>query len=613
VSTLMGVMLLSTFHLVPAQPLLTPAADYGRSYVATPGPGNSPAFLLESRCRIIDPAAKVTRDYYQCALCKAERTFASEDLFVVPGYDFLPVFSEGEVVVFRRGVTAGDGYREVSKPKWGGMTPRIVEGKYQVCADAEQIVTATKECGLLVGQTEIRDEASGRIAILEYPVKTMNVDVAKGVWQSDTGPVLFPDLTVPPEEWSANLKLAYIAANAPDWAEFTVEEPTPIEVGDKEVARVWHNSRSVRLSVRNQILAPAEVQLAKPPRVMEEGGLLRVRLLPPKPGNPRNSEGDFIQLKDGRILFVYTHFTGGGGDHSTAYLAGRYSSDGGRTWTAEDVTVLANEGKMNIMSVSLNRLPQGEIALFYLRKNGLEDCRPYVRFSTDEAQTWSEPIECIATPGYYVVNNDRVIQLKSGRLVMPTALHLYTDARLRPGVAMCYLSDDNGRTWYKSQSELHAPEKSGSGLQEPGVVELKDGRLMMLSRTDQGCHFRSYSSDGGVTWTEAEPTDIVAPCSPATFKRIPSTGDLLLVWNDHSQDRTLGGKRTPLTAAISRDDGVTWEHRKILEDDPEGWFCYMAMEFVGDNVLLGYCASDKGFPALAQTGIALFGVDWLYQ
>ncbi|MCK5369224.1 MAG: exo-alpha-sialidase, partial [Cyclobacteriaceae bacterium] len=62
--------------------------------------------------------------------------------------------------------------------------------------------------------------------------------------------------------------------------------------------------------------------------------------LEPKQGNPRNSEGDFIQLKDGRILFVYTHFTGGTGDHASAYLAGRFSNDGGETWTNEDISIL---------------------------------------------------------------------------------------------------------------------------------------------------------------------------------------------------------------------------------------------------------------------------------
>ena len=87
----------------------------------------------------------------------------------------------------------------------------------------------------------------------------------------------------------------------------------------------------------------------------EPGKEITLRL-EPKQGNPRNSEGDFIQLSDGRILFVYTHFTGGTGDNANAYLAGRYSDDKGKTWTKEDVSILSNEGGMNIMSVSLLRL-----------------------------------------------------------------------------------------------------------------------------------------------------------------------------------------------------------------------------------------------------------------
>jgi len=70
--------------------------------------------------------------------------------------------------------------------------------------------------------------------------------------------------------------------------------------------------------------------------------------LEPSPGNPRNSEGDFIQLKDGRILFVYTHFTGGSGDHASAFLAGRFSDDGGKNWSSESLTVFPNEGTMKI-------------------------------------------------------------------------------------------------------------------------------------------------------------------------------------------------------------------------------------------------------------------------
>ncbi|NQT53667.1 exo-alpha-sialidase, partial [bacterium] len=101
------------------------------------------------------------------------------------------------------------------------------------------------------------------------------------------------------------------------------------------------------------LLALAGMALAGGPEVIERGGVTKIRLLPPGKGNPRNSEGDFVQLKDGRLLFVYTHFTGGGSDHARAHLAGRFSADGGRTWTADDVVVVPNEGTMNVMSASL--------------------------------------------------------------------------------------------------------------------------------------------------------------------------------------------------------------------------------------------------------------------
>lgn len=344
-------------------------------------------------------------------------------------------------------------------------------------------------------------------------------------------------------------------------------------------------------------------------------GMERALVLEPGSGNPRNSEGDFIRLNDGRILFAYTHFTGSAGDEGTAHIAGRYSSDSGRTWTKEDVLILPNEGEQNTMSVSFLRLKDGRIAFLYLRKNSDFDCRPYIRFSTDETKTWSAPILCAEAMGYFVVNNDRMIQLTPGRLVIPAARHSLPNEKFRPrGEGMCFLSDDAGKTWRPSETILQAPPDSRSGLQEPGVVELKDGRLMMLIRTDQGCQCRSYSADGGVTWSDVETTDLLSPLSPATVQRIPKTGDLLLAWNNHKDiDPERKGKRTPFTVAISRDDGKTWEHIRNLEDDPFGWYCYIAMEFVDDVVLLGLCAGDRRTGGLNRTEVLRIPIDSLYK
>ena len=339
--------------------------------------------------------------------------------------------------------------------------------------------------------------------------------------------------------------------------------------------------------------------------------------LDPGENNPRNSEGDFIRLKDGRIMFIYTHFTGNSAsDFGSAFLAARYSEDDGQTWTDEDRTIVPNDGKMNVMSVSLLRLQDGNIALFYARKNGISDCKPLMRISKDEGQTWSAPTSCITDrEGYFVLNNNRVLQLENGRLIMPVALHRTSEGEdfNEKGRLFTYFSDDNGATW-KSGKEVK--NQNDIVFQEPGLVALKNGKLMMIIRTDDGVQYSSYSKNLGKKWTPAKPTNISSPVSPATIARIPSTGDLLMVWNNNGvKEGMYKGKRTPLNIAISKDEGKTWESEKVLEDDPDGWYCYTAIHFVNDDeVLLSYCAGDR--PAgtgLSVTRLTLLDLDWIYE
>ncbi|MEO9893979.1 sialidase family protein [Aurantibacter sp.] len=340
--------------------------------------------------------------------------------------------------------------------------------------------------------------------------------------------------------------------------------------------------------------------------------------LKPSENNPRNSEGDFISLKDGRILFIYSRYSGdSASDHAPASLAGRYSSDGGKTWTNEDEIIVTNEGGMNVMSVSLLRLQNGKIVLFYIKKNSNEDASPMMRISNDEAKTWSDPIQCITNkPGYFVLNNDRVIQLKNGRIILPVSRHNTPDSEWRnKGDLFCYYSDDNGNTWLSS---TQVPDTTNITVQEPGLIEMSDGRIMMYARASDGFQMNSYSSDYGVTWNSIQNTTIPSPLSPASIEKIPATGDWLIVWNNNDgTKKSIGGKRTPLTMAISKDEGKTWENIKNIENNPEGWYCYTAIDFVGDQVLLSYCAGvrKKGASGsgLATTNITQIGLDWIYK
>ena len=346
-----------------------------------------------------------------------------------------------------------------------------------------------------------------------------------------------------------------------------------------------------------------------------DGDLRKIALLlTTGDNNPRNSEGDFVTLKNGRILFVYSHYTGASThDDAPAYLAGRFSDDGGKTWSDEDFPVVENEGRMNVMSVSFLRLQNGNIALFYLRKNSEDDCVPMLRISTDEAKTWSDPIACITDQkGFFVLNNNRAIQLKNGRLLIAVALHEKIEGVEfnEYGRLFSYYSDDNGATWHCGQ-EVRNP--SGVIAQEPGVIELKDGTIMMIIRTDGGFQYLSWSKDKGQTWTPMVAGNIrSANFSPASIARIPSTGDLLLVWNNNEDSRPRDhtyGKRTPLTVAVSKDEGKTWEHVTDIETDPLGWYCYIAIHFTKKDVLLGYCTGSNH---LAVTSISSLPQKSLY-
>lgn len=308
--------------------------------------------------------------------------------------------------------------------------------------------------------------------------------------------------------------------------------------------------------------------------------------------HPRNTEGSILRLGDDSLLFAVTQFVGGGSDFSKARIVARRSRDGGRTWGPPKV-LQESTGKMNVMSVTLRRLnhPNDDtIALFYLQKNSFDDLRVYVRFSTDEGKTFGESIRVTTEPGYHVLNNDRVTQLASGRLLVPVAST--ADVRkVNHFVSYCWMSDDAGKTWRKGKGQVDQPKR---GAMEPEVIELRDGRVMMIVRNQLGYIGVSYSSDEGDTWSKpGRLSDLKAPEAPSTLRRIPSTGDLLLVWNNNfTAGAGHSGKRTPLTAAVSSDEGKTWRNIRNLETRTDRTYAYTSLTFVKDHTVMSYWERD---------------------
>jgi sialidase-1 len=301
-----------------------------------------------------------------------------------------------------------------------------------------------------------------------------------------------------------------------------------------------------------------------------------------------NGEGDLIELRDGSLLLVYTRTIRGSAGSGNSDIVGRISRDGGRMW-GEDVVIQKNDAGLHVMSCSLTRMKSGDIMLGYLRVNSDSDCRTVVRFSSNEGKTWSPEVLTEKEPGYYNQNNDRTVLLSTGRLLLPVAWvpDLGKTVNFK---SLCYISDDHGHTWRRGRGLVEVTTRGGA--QEPGVVELKDGRLMMVFRSYGGHVGKAYSSDGGETWTPAAMIrELPSPCGPQTLKRIPSTGDLLLIWEGNPKAPQGDEARTPLTAAVSRDGGQTWESIRNIAADPNTSYGYTSMTFVEDDVLLTYYAT----------------------
>ena len=343
--------------------------------------------------------------------------------------------------------------------------------------------------------------------------------------------------------------------------------------------------------------------------------------LAPNPTNNRNSEGSFITLKNGNILFVYTRYRGNGhNDECTADLYGMLSADGGESFGEPFPVVSCEEvGADNIMSVSLLRMANGDIGLFYLQKHNAQVyCLPYLARSSDEGKTWHGHTKCVSSNGYYVLNNDRVIRLKSGRLLMALAKHpsgKNPSGKMFFGEGTIYIlaSDDDGRTWDTLAEEIKLPcsmwndpgagkVHAASSAMEPGLVQLESGLIWCFIRTTVGRQYEMFSEDNGQTWTVPSPSRFTSPSSPLCAKKL-SDNRLLVVWNPIPKyngsknvvDGVWTDGRKQLNLAILDQEAKNFQFSKVLEYDEGSGFCYTAIhETDKGDILLAYCAGGKG-------------------
>jgi len=257
-----------------------------------------------------------------------------------------------------------------------------------------------------------------------------------------------------------------------------------------------------------------------------------------RPSTDQESPKRVMNLASGK-LFAYGRPPGQDIRKQQSYT----SADGGKTWDdGGEFALQALGGALENVAIQIQSGPHtGRIVIpYYFEMDG--DHLDYSR---------------VQRGGYAMYKGE----------VVPVETHTHV-----PEMAGTFmnLSDDDGKTWQASKGFLMGYFEDGHlghwSCEEPVVAELKDGRLLCYMRATTGRILKSYSSDGGESWTKVESTELAMSNSPCVLKRIPGTDDLMLLWNQMSAEEIKGGyRRGRLCVAVSKDDGQTWEAVKTIE------------------------------------------------
>lgn len=277
-------------------------------------------------------------------------------------------------------------------------------------------------------------------------------------------------------------------------------------------------------------------------------------------------------------------------DGERVTIAQRRSTDGGRTWGPSRVIVTDPYASCANPCAVASRVTD-VLWLLTTRDDG-ESHRVVARYSADDAETWSEPIDITAAArrdGWSLsapvtgaaVEVSRAVE---GRLVVP-AQHV-VDGALATHVL---ISDDFGETW--ELGGVGPPTEDDACA----VLELDDGRLMLVTRRDDSL-LLATSDDDGRSWSEPEVRPAVSPDTTRfslvrhSFGDDGRPGTVVVASLAHADPQSsLGLFTTP-------DEGITRSKRLTLHAGPAG---ASSLAVLPDGSVA--CAFEAGVLAARET------------
>jgi hypothetical protein len=263
--------------------------------------------------------------------------------------------------------------------------------------------------------------------------------------------------------------------------------------------------------------------------------------------------------------FYATWYSGGKTEDPDNYTLVVRSTDEGQSWS-EPILVIDPPDKVRAFDPNLWTDPRGRLWLFWAQSWELFDGRVGVWWSVCDdpgaaTPRWSAPQRL----AHGIMLNKPTV-LSTGEWLFPVGLWR-SSAWLAPDAAGLQahpeLDGERFSNVYVTRDEgstfalLGRADVPRRVFDENMIVERRDGSLWMLVRTDNGIG-ESVSTDRGATWSPGRDTGFGGPNSRFFIRRLQSGALLLVNHVDFSG-------RNNLTALLSDDDGQTWPHRMLLD------------------------------------------------
>ena len=259
-----------TWDHLPHEP--DPEYKYPGGFVGQPGDAYHVRIGYDAVCTISGEQGAPPLEIFLLQPCLAEYTIADRNLFQVPSQEFRVALSRTHGIPIarrpstEREPTAVDAAR---RPlcRHGFHDPRSSRR-------AGRRVTPAKSCARCVAgrrlnaRTAHYEKTLGLTVTLEYPIRAINIERAKGAFQVDTGPMALPDLATWDGAAVSRVFLAHAAFSAWDRAEFILRR----EVEPLETEQWWWEVRGRdRRALRDPSRTPTEPPLPRrPPTLYNE-------------------------------------------------------------------------------------------------------------------------------------------------------------------------------------------------------------------------------------------------------------------------------------------------------------------------------------------------------